>query len=151
VEFTDGTGAEWLGTRDGYAVEGMTVVAAAPDRVVLDVDGLLSTYDVSITGDRVDVDGPAGHTALERVPRFVDPAAQVAEGSLLAPMPGTVVAVHVEVGAEVTEGQPLLVVEAMKMQHTVAAPRAGTVTELAAAVGRQVEAGAVLAVVEEQG
>jgi propionyl-CoA carboxylase alpha chain len=66
-------------------------------------------------------------------------------------MPGTVVAVHVEVGAEVTEGQPLLVVEAMKMQHTVAAPRAGTVTELAAAVGRQVEAGAVLAVVEEQG
>jgi propionyl-CoA carboxylase alpha chain len=56
----------------------------------------------------------------------------------------------VEVGAEVVQGQPLLVMEAMKMQHTVTAPRTGTVTELAASVGQQVEAGAVLAVVEEQ-
>lgn len=162
VAFTDGTCAEWLGGRDGYRVEGVTVVAvraAGPSRsgstseveVVLEVDGVRSTYDVSVTGDRIDVDGPSGHTALERVPRFLDPAAQVAEGSLLAPMPGSVIAVHVEVGAEVTEGQPLLVMEAMKMQHTVAAPRAGTVTELAASVGRQVEAGTVLAVVEEQG
>jgi propionyl-CoA carboxylase alpha chain len=63
-------------------------------------------------------------------------------------MPGTVVAVHVEVGAAVAEGQPLLVMEAMKMQHTIAAPRAGSVTELAASVGQQVEAGAVLVVVD---
>ncbi|MDH2412678.1 biotin carboxylase N-terminal domain-containing protein [Nocardioides sp. CER19] len=151
IEFTDGTSAEWQGTREGYAVDGLTVVSAASDRVVLEVDGLRTAYDVSVTGDRVDVDGPLGHTALERVPRFVDPADQVAEGSLLAPMPGSVVAVHVEVGASVSEGQPLLVMEAMKMQHTIAAPRSGTVTELAASVGRQVEAGAVLAVVEEQG
>ncbi|WP_091121665.1 acetyl/propionyl/methylcrotonyl-CoA carboxylase subunit alpha [Nocardioides terrae] len=167
VEFTDGTSAEWYGGRDGYRVEGVTVVsirAARPSRtsstsevvpssiseveVVLEVDGVRSTYDVCVTGDRIDVDGPFGHTALERVPRFVDPATQVAEGSLLAPMPGSVVAVHVVIGDRVAEGQPLLVVEAMKMQHTVVAPRAGTVTELAATIGRQVEAGAVLAVVE---
>ncbi|GAA1952678.1 biotin carboxylase N-terminal domain-containing protein [Nocardioides panacihumi] len=150
LEFTDGTSAEWLGTRVGYLVDGVTVVSAAPDRVVLERDGLRTTYDVAICGDRIDVDGPLSHTALERAPRFVDPATQVAEGSLLAPMPGSVVAVHVAVGAEVTEGQPLLVMEAMKMQHTVAAPRAGVVTELAASVGQQVEAGVVLAVVEEQ-
>jgi propionyl-CoA carboxylase alpha chain len=130
------------------------VCSVTPDRVVLEVEGLRTAYDVAISGEpgreRVDVDGPHGHTALERVPRFVDPATQVAEGSLLAPMPGSVVAVHVEVGGVVAEGQPLLVVEAMKMQHTVVAPRAGTVTELAASVGQQVEAGAVLAVVEEQ-
>jgi propionyl-CoA carboxylase alpha chain len=165
VDFTDGTGAEWYGGRDGFRVEGLTVVdvsagaAGGPRpgttedtgvRVVLEQDGLRTSYDVSITGDRIDVDGPLGHTALARVPRFVDPAAQVAEGSLLAPMPGSVVGVHVEVGASVTEGEPLLVMEAMKMQHTVVAPRAGTVTELAASVGQQVEAGAVLAVVEEQ-
>jgi pyruvate/2-oxoglutarate dehydrogenase complex dihydrolipoamide acyltransferase (E2) component len=84
---------------------------------------------------------------LQRVPRFVDPATQVAEGSLLAPMPGTVVAVHVAVGDGVGEGQPLLVMEAMKMQHTIVAPQAGTVAELAASVGQQVEAGVVLAVV----
>jgi propionyl-CoA carboxylase alpha chain len=150
VEFADGTFAEWHGARDGYRAEGATVVAVAPDRVVLEVDGLRTTYDVAITGDRVDVDGPHGHTALERVPRFVDPAAEVAAGSLLAPMPGSVVAVHVEVGAVVAEGQPLLVMEAMKMQHTVAAPYAGTVTALAASAGQQVEAGTVLAVVEER-
>ena len=150
VEFTDGTSAEWVGTRDGYRVEGVTVVSAAPDRVVLEQDGQRPAYDVAISGDRIDVDGPVGHTVLERAPRFVDPATHVAEGSLLAPMPGSVVAVHVEVGAEVTDGQPLLVMEAMKMQHTVAAPRAGVVTELAASVGQQVEAGVVLAVVEEQ-
>jgi len=163
VEFADGTAAEWYGGRDGYRVDGVTVVsirAARPSatgdvatstsevEVVLEVDGLRSAYDVCITGDRVDVDGPFGHTALERVPRFVDPATQVAEGSLLAPMPGSVVAVHVAVGDAVDEGQPLLVMEAMKMQHTIAAPRAGTVTELAASVGQQVEAGVVLAVVE---
>jgi propionyl-CoA carboxylase alpha chain len=148
IGFTDGTSAEWYGTRDGYRVEGVTVVAADVDRVVLEVDGLRASYDVVVSGDRIDVDGPLGHAALQRVPRFVDPASQVAEGSLLAPMPGSVVAVHVEVGAAVTEGQPLLVMEAMKMQHTIAAPKAGTVTELAASVGQQVEAGAVLAVVE---
>ena len=148
VDFTDGTSAEWLGTRNGYAVDGVTVVAATADRVVLEQDGLRTSYDVVVTGDRVDVDGPSGHTALERVRRFVDPAAQVAEGSLLAPMPGVVVAVHVETGAAVAEGEPLIVIEAMKMQHTIAAPRAGTLTELAASVGQQVEAGAVLAVVE---
>ena len=120
--------------------------------VVLERDGLRTAYHVAVVedpaGDRVDVDSPHGHTALVRRPRFVDPATQVAEGSLLAPMPGSVVAVHVEVGAAVAEGQPLLVMEAMKMQHTIAAPRAGTVTELAASVGQQVEAGTVLAVVE---
>ena len=55
------------------------------------------------------------------------PSRQVAEGSLVAPMPGTVTAVHVAVGDEVTAGQPLLVLEAMKMQHPVVAPAAGVV------------------------
>ena len=80
--------------------------------------------------DRVDVDHAAGHVALTRLPRFVDPADQVAEGSLLAPMPGTVIAVRVEAGATVTAGQPVLVMEAMKMQHTINAPTDGVVTDL---------------------
>jgi propionyl-CoA carboxylase alpha chain len=71
----------------------------------------------------------------------------VAEGSLLAPMPGTVVAVHAAVGDEVTSGQPVLVLEAMKMQHTIAAPHDGVVAERPVEVGDQVAAGAVLAVV----
>ena len=81
------------------------------------------------------------------VPRFVDPADAVASGSLLAPMPGTVVSVAVEVGAEVAAGQAVLVLEAMKMQHTVSAPHAGVVTEIDVRPGTQVASGEVLAVV----
>jgi propionyl-CoA carboxylase alpha chain len=65
-------------------------------------------------------------------------------------MPGLVRRVLVEVGAVVTVGQPLLVLEAMKMEQTVAAPAAGLVTELRAKAGEQVAAGQVLAVVEAQ-
>ena len=72
----------------------------------------------------------------------------MASGSLLAPMPGTVVRVAVEQGEQVEAGQPVLVLEAMKMQHTVAAPHAGTVTEIEIQPGAQVAAGEVLAVVE---
>ena len=116
-------------------------------RIGVDQDGLTRTFDVAIATDRVDVDHAGGHVALTRVPRFVDPADQVAEGSLLAPMPGTVIAVRVEAGATVTTGQPVLVMEAMKMQHTISAPTDGVVTDLTVAVGDQVTAGAVLAVV----
>ena len=83
------------------------------------------------------------------MPRFVDPAEQVASGSLLAPMPGTVVTVAVEAGQQVEAGQPVLVLEAMKMQHTVSAPYAVTVTEIDVKPGAQVAAGEVLAVVEQ--
>ncbi|MEX0427970.1 biotin carboxylase N-terminal domain-containing protein [Nocardioides sp. DS6] len=151
----DETVVEWYGTRDGYTVEGWQVVSAAADRVVLERDGVRATYEVAVTGEpgqeRCDVDGPRGHSALRRTPRFVDPADQVAEGSLLAPMPGTVVSVAVAAGDPVQAGQPLLVVEAMKMQHTVSAPVDGVVAQIDVEPGAQVAAGQVLAVVEEQG
>jgi propionyl-CoA carboxylase alpha chain len=70
---------------------------------------------------------------------------------LLAPMPGSVVRVGVAVGDEVSQGQPLLWLEAMKMEHTVSAPADGVVIELAVAAGQQVDLGAVLAVVQEVG
>ena len=82
--------------------------------------------------------------------RFVDPAQQVAAGSLVAPMPGTVIRVGVQVGDKVTRGQPLLWLEAMKMEHTIAAPADGVVGELKVEAGQQVEVGAILAVVGEE-
>jgi propionyl-CoA carboxylase alpha chain len=118
--------------------------------VTLETDGVRTTYDVTITGDDVDVDGPTGHTRSTRKPRFTDPAGTVASGSLLAPMPGTVVSVLVEKAAEVAAGQAVLVLEAMKMQHTVAAPYDGVVTTVDVQPGTQVAAGDVLAVVEEK-
>jgi propionyl-CoA carboxylase alpha chain len=65
-------------------------------------------------------------------------------------MPGAVVRVLVEPGAPVVAGQTLVVLEAMKMEHTVAAPTAGVVTEVRVQPGQQVDAGSVLAVVEEE-
>jgi biotin carboxyl carrier protein len=66
-------------------------------------------------------------------------------------MPGTVVRVLAEPGAAVEAGRPLVVLEAMKMEHTVAAPLDGVVAEIAVGQGDQVETGQVLAVVEEGG
>ncbi|GAB3016825.1 acetyl/propionyl-CoA carboxylase subuit alpha [Nocardioides flavus (ex Wang et al. 2016)] len=135
-------------------VHGVRLVAAEPTdtgwRVVVDHGGVRSSHDVRVTGHRVDVDSPWGHLALVHVPRFTDPADAVASGSLLAPMPGTVVAVKVEAGAEVAAGDAVLVLEAMKMQHTVTAPHDGTVTAIHVEPGAQVASGEVLAVVEEQ-
>ncbi|WP_447644298.1 acetyl/propionyl/methylcrotonyl-CoA carboxylase subunit alpha [Nocardioides zeae] len=143
----------WWGGRDGYRVEGLdgTVVAAAPDEVTVESRGVRATYRLVVPpggSGTVEVDGPDGHVALDVVPRFVDPADAVASGSLLAPMPGTVVRVAVEAGAKVAAGDTVLVLEAMKMQHAVAAPHDGVVAEVGVAAGQQVAAGDVLAVVE---
>jgi propionyl-CoA carboxylase alpha chain len=136
--------------RDGLVVEGMadlTVVAARPDAVTLSVGGLLRRFDIAVHDGLSCVDSPLGSIALTPVPRFADPATQVAAGSLLAPMPGTVVRVVVEQGDRVSAGQPMLWLEAMKMQHQINAPTDGIVTELAVTEGDQVEVNRVLAVV----
>ncbi|BEL04852.1 biotin carboxylase N-terminal domain-containing protein [Actinoplanes sichuanensis] len=131
-------------------VDGVQVVDVRGDLVVLSDGPLRETYRVTVAHGSVDVDGPHGSFGFEPVPTFVDPAESVAQGSLLAPMPATITTVAVEVGTVVAKGDPIVVLEAMKMQHTVAAPTDGTVTELTARVGRQVVAGAVLAVVKEE-
>ncbi|MFT4083777.1 MAG: biotin carboxylase N-terminal domain-containing protein [Nocardioides sp.] len=151
TEFEEHPVVEWYGTRDGYLVDGAEVIDAAPDRVVLARDGVRTTYEVAIdaTGTLVEVDSPVGHTRLVRRPRFADPSAVMAPGSLVAPMPGTVVSVAVAVGDRVEAGHPLLVLEAMKMQHTVSAPTGGVIAAVAVERGRQVAAGETLIVIEE--
>ncbi|MFG2604025.1 biotin carboxylase N-terminal domain-containing protein [Streptomyces sp. NPDC048514] len=133
-------------TRQGLTAEGVRVVHADASRVVLEVDGVRRTFHVARHGDQVHVDA----TRLTALPRFPDPAAQLAPGSLLAPMPGTVVRVAegLAEGERVRAGQPLIWLEAMKMQHQIAAPAEGTLTALHATPGRQVEMGTLLAVVE---
>ncbi|MFD5566853.1 acetyl/propionyl/methylcrotonyl-CoA carboxylase subunit alpha [Streptomyces cadmiisoli] len=130
----------------GLAADGVDVVHAEPGLVVLEVAGVRRRFEVARYGDRVYVNT----TALTALPRFPDPAAQHAPGSLLAPMPGTVVRVAegLSVGAAVRAGQPLLWLEAMKMQHQISAPAPGTLTALDAAPGQQVQVGALLAVVQ---
>ena len=68
-----------------------------------------------------------------------------ADGAILSPMPGRIIAVHVAAGDSVREGQKLVTLEAMKMEHSLTAPFDGTVAELDAATGGQVSEGALLA------
>lgn len=139
-------------TRDGLApTDGTRVIAARPDRVTLGIDGVTRHFDVLAQGDRVYVDTASGTYTFTALPRFTDPAARTEPGSLLAPMPGTVVrlADGLAAGSAVAAGQPLIWLEAMKMEHRILAPAAGTLTALHAAPGLQVEVGALLAVVTE--
>ncbi|MER7752600.1 biotin carboxylase N-terminal domain-containing protein [Kitasatospora sp. NPDC097643] len=138
-------------TRDGLRADdhpGTSLLTAAAEQVVLREGTLRRTYRVARYGDRVYVDTPDGGTAFTALPRFPDPAAHRDPGALLAPMPGTVVRTTAAVGDTVTAGQPLLVLEAMKMEHRVTAPADGTLVELRAAPGQQVDLGTLLAVVQ---
>jgi propionyl-CoA carboxylase alpha chain len=125
----------------------VTLVSATPDEVVLEAAGVTRTFAVARYPGLVCVDSALGPVTLRPVDRFPAPDRAAAAGSLLAPMPGTVVSVAVAEGDAVRAGQQLLVLEAMKMQHPVAAPAAGTVRRLPVRVGSQVEVGALLAVV----
>lgn len=152
---------EWYGGRDGYrhaTRDDIRVVSASADRVILEVDGIRvpsnwqcssSPSIVSVDSAPIELDFGGLPVSVQPVPRFTDPADAVASGSLLSQMPGSIVEVAVTVGDTVEAGQKILVMEAMKMQHTVAAPTAGTVTEINVQQGNQVAAGEVLAVVEE--
>lgn len=129
--------------------EGVTVVTATPDQVVLEHDGLRHTFDIARYDDAVHVDSPLGAARLTPLPRLPEPVEHVAPGSLLAPMPGSVLRVEIEPGDRVTKGQVVLVLEAMKMEHQIVAPADGVVSDVRAEKGRQVEAGAVLAIIQE--
>ncbi|WP_072690606.1 acetyl/propionyl/methylcrotonyl-CoA carboxylase subunit alpha [Rhodococcus marinonascens] len=141
----------YLLTRSGLKAdefENVTLVSATSRHVMLEVGGLRRSFEVARYGDDVFVDSALGPVSLHAAPRFTDPSEVVAEGSLLAPMPGSVIRLGAAVGDSVVAGQPIIWLEAMKMEHTIKAPAAGVVGELPVVPGQQVEVGTVLAVVE---
>lgn len=119
--------------------------------MTLEVGGVTRRFAITVHADRVHVDATDASYTFTALPRFTDPATHAAPGSLLAPMPGTVVRLAEDLAAGVTveAGQPLIWLEAMKMEHRILAPASGTLTALHAAPGHQVEVGALLAVVQE--
>ncbi|GGW36493.1 acetyl/propionyl-CoA carboxylase subuit alpha [Streptomyces lucensis JCM 4490] len=127
-----------------YSPRGTHAVTAG--RVAVTLDGVRHTFHRC--GDWIGRDGDAWHVRdHDPVAASLSRAAHAGADSLTAPMPGTVTVVKVAVGDEVTAGQSLLVVEAMKMEHVISAPHAGTVAELDVTPGATVAMDQVLAVI----
>ena len=136
---------------DATIIAGTVLRAASATSVVLDVGGVRRTIAVHRVGPAVYVDSALGASVLVEEPRFPDVDELRVPGSLLAPMPGTVVRINVEPGQLVKAGSVVVVLEAMKMEHSVVAPHDGVVVEIGVALTQAVDVGTVLAVVEEDG
>ncbi|PZG44956.1 acetyl/propionyl-CoA carboxylase subunit alpha [Spongiactinospora gelatinilytica] len=147
--------------RSGAAVRIGDLTAAARletrgDREALvTLDGVARRYSLAVDGDSVwlGAGGAAWNIARHLLGDPGDRERQggAGDGVVRSPMPGTVLVVKAAPGDTVAEGQPLLIVEAMKMEHTVTAPVGGVVAELPVRAGTQVEMDAVLAVVKKEG
>ena len=129
----------------GATTATMTLVERQGKQLVIKLDGATVRGTVVRDGEMFHVFTGGAHFPLH----YNDPLAHAGEseaegGRLTAPMPGKIVAVLVDKGKSVEKGAPLLIMEAMKMEHTIAAPANGTVEDLLYAVGDQVAEGAQL-------
>ncbi|HJV80622.1 acetyl/propionyl/methylcrotonyl-CoA carboxylase subunit alpha [Noviherbaspirillum sp.] len=136
--------AGWSVTLGAHS-SAMTLVERKGDHLVIKLDGTTVRGTVVRDGEMFHVFTGGAHFPLN----YNDPLAHAGEaeaegGRLTAPMPGKIVAVLVDKGRSVEKGEPLLIMEAMKMEHTIAAPANGTVEDLLYAVGDQVSEGAQL-------
>ena len=117
--------------------------------VVLSIDGRREQAVVNVQPHFVEVVHHGHRRVFTRPDVFAGAHADAGDGTVSAPMPGTVLSVSAEEGDEVAEGDVLGIMEAMKMELSLTAPFAGTVTKVAAAQGKQVALGAELFVVTD--
>ena len=148
----------WLARApDGYTLHAGDAVLAVDLRQGGGHEALLTTGGKSdpvmfaVRGDDVHVhlDGNAYRLRYsDALKRLAQQGAGGSDDSVAAPMPGTVVAVHALAGAQVLRGEPLLVIESMKLETTIGAPRDGVVQAVHVGLGRSFERDAVLVTLE---
>jgi propionyl-CoA carboxylase alpha chain len=127
----------------------VTVGEASAEHAIVHIADAVLQFEVARYEELLYVDSDLGPAHLVEVARFPSRDAEEDAGSLHAPMPGKVIRVDVAVGDMVSEGQVLVVMEAMKMEHALRAPHDGTVSQVLSEPGDQVDADAILIVVED--
>jgi 3-methylcrotonyl-CoA carboxylase alpha subunit len=133
MEFADTNARLQFVPRDGGVFD--MCLGDAPERA-----------SVAWSGRDLDVTTPRGHLKLQWIDPFAGKVADLAAASrIVAPMPGTVTRILAEAGADLPRGAPLIVLEAMKMEHTLRAPSDGRLKALKCAVGDVVQEGTELA------
>ncbi|MGB8222223.1 MAG: biotin/lipoyl-containing protein, partial [Polyangiales bacterium] len=125
------------------------VISWKPPQLTLEEGSHRWRARVSFDGDRAYVHTAELNVSLLRQPRFPDKTRAIPAGGCIAPMPGKVIELRVAEGDTVQAGQVLLIMEAMKMEHSVTAPQHGVVAQVSVAAGDQVDADALLIVVAD--
>lgn len=133
---------------DGEPVDAQ-VISMTPTMVVLVVDGVRRRFALSEGRSSRLVTWSSGSVEFTDVPRFPEARISLDPGSLVAPMPGTVSRIEVATGNHVAAGSVVIVIEAMKMEHSIVAETDSIVTDLPVAVGQAVDAGTVLIVLDD--
>ena len=135
----------------GYVFEwGKIGVIHSADKYGIDVEfnGKRHYSRITIKDNNILVHMPYGDVNLEIKPRFLMPGSEKLQGSLSAPMPGKVIALNVKKGSKVKAGDVLVILEAMKMEHSIKAAEDGVVSKILISKNDQVENGAPLMVVD---
>lgn len=159
-EFTvtlEGTRYPVVAEGETITVDGRAYTVEIDDEGAVLVDGI--AYDVSLEGEKATVGDKAWPLQVEGLALAAAPSApqgapsrgsaQAGAGAVLAIMPGKIIRVLVEPGQRIEEGQPVCVLEAMKMENELNAPIAGTVRAVHVHPGDDVEKGQLLVEIDE--
>ena len=133
-----------------FEVMGTNCKIHAVDESGIDVEVGSHRFFAQVTraDDQILINMPFGDLDAVIVPRFIEPGNEVPEGGLVAPMPGKVIEVKVRKGDKVKAGDTLIIIEAMKMEHSIKATENGKVTKLMVSLNQQVDNGATLLVLD---
>ncbi len=134
---------------NGTEFPDVTVSSSSAEQVEMIIDGVQHRFRIHIVAPKVFVDSPLGSSSFTQIARFPKPESEEAPGTLTSPMPASVTKVLIDEGDIVEQGQLLMTIEAMKVEHSIVAPASGLVSRVPVHEGRQVAGGEVLVVLDE--
>jgi len=124
------------------------IISIDEEHIHCEIDGIAVKAFITCFHDEITINSGSGDLVFKVLPKFIDPNEIIIEGSLTAPMPGKILNINVKKGSSVKAGETLLILEAMKMEHTIKATSDGQVIELYVKTGDQVESGSDLMKIE---